>query len=128
MTARKTSLSNSFGRALLSPYAATFILSRRSLQRVQEKVRLQLEYPPVFRAPVAGGVIFLTGDDTAMIGFTFALGLLLEYYHTQILGYKIKYVCLSRPLTTVVTCFSMTPGRNLAMPLCHPPSSSESEL
>ena len=90
MTARKTSLSNSFGRALLSPYAATFILSRRSLQRVQEKVRLQLEYPPVFRAPVAGGVIFLTGDDTAMNGFTFALGLLLEYYHTQILGYKIS--------------------------------------
>ena len=83
LATRKISLPT-FGRALLSPCAATFILSRRSLQRVQEKVRLQLEYPPVFQAPVTGGVIFLTGDDTTMTGFTFTLVLLLGYYHPQI--------------------------------------------
>jgi hypothetical protein len=66
-----------FGRALLSPCAVTFFLSRRSLQHVQEKVHLQLEYPPVFRAPVTDGVMFLTGDDTTMTGFSFSLELLL---------------------------------------------------
>ena len=62
------------GHALLSPCATTFYLSRRSLQHVQEEIfHLQLEYPPVFRAPVTGGAMFLTGDDTTITGFSFSL-------------------------------------------------------
>jgi hypothetical protein len=43
----------------------------------KKSVHLQLEYPPVFRAPVTGGVMFLTGDDTTMTGSSFSLELLL---------------------------------------------------
>ncbi len=111
---------NSFGHALLSPCVA-FYLSRRSLQHIQEKVHLQLEYPPVFRAPVTGGVMFLTGDDTTMTVLLFFQLLLYcaiitrtvvlyctdlclysnflastNFLYTRILRYKMKHLYLSR--------------------------------
>jgi hypothetical protein len=61
------------------PPALQLYLSRRSLQHVQDKSpsHLQLEYPPVFRAPVTGGVMFLTGDDTTITGFFFLSGIII---------------------------------------------------
>jgi hypothetical protein len=86
------------GHALLSPCAGTIHSSRRSLQHVREKMRPQLEYPPLFLVPVTDGAMFLTGDGTSINDHYFSVDstITVALYTTGIETSKISYyACLS---------------------------------
>jgi hypothetical protein len=92
--------SNSFQRTrIIVPLRSKIYPSRRSLQHVREKVRPQLECPPLFRAPVTDGVMFLTGGDTMMTGLFVVVHMYISstvIQHkiscTPVSEHKIKYV------------------------------------
>jgi hypothetical protein len=63
----KTFFLNSFWTRIIVPLRRNnSLFAQEPTACPREKVRPQLEYPPLFSVPVTDGVIFLTGDDTTI--------------------------------------------------------------